>query len=139
MSRRPLRRLTFQLKLLRQMRISLQKQFAFIFIDYQKMVNFLIVQNKCISHQFSKKAHIHQKITIDQLVFSVFSKIFERLLNKQLLEFFYDILSKFQCAFRKGYGTQYCLLLMLEIWIGDTDNNKAFGTLLTNFSKAFDC
>ena len=28
---------------------------------------------------------------------------------------------------------------MLEIWIGDTDNNKAFGTLLTNFSKAFDC
>ena len=63
------------------------------------MVNFLIVQNKCISHQFSKKAHIHQKITIDQLVFSVFSKIFERLLNRQLLEFFDDIISKFQCAF----------------------------------------
>ena len=28
---------------------------------------------------------------------------------------------------------------MLEIWKGATDNNKAFGTLLTNFSKAFDC
>ena len=68
-----------------------------------------------------------------------FSKIFERLLSRQLLEFFDNILSKFQCGFRKGYGTQHCLLLMLEIWKGATDNNKTFGALLTDISKAFDC
>ena len=28
---------------------------------------------------------------------------------------------------------------MLEIWKEATDNNKAFGALLTNLSKAFDC
>ena len=28
---------------------------------------------------------------------------------------------------------------MLEIWKGATDNNKAFGALLTDLSKAFDC
>ena len=39
----------------------------------------------------------------------------------------------------KGYGTQHSLLLILEIWKGATDNNKAFGVLLTNLSKAFDC
>ena len=28
---------------------------------------------------------------------------------------------------------------MLEIWKGGTDNNKAFGALLTNILKGFDC
>ena len=28
---------------------------------------------------------------------------------------------------------------MLEHWKGATDNNKAFGALLTDLSKAFDC
>ena len=69
----------------------------------------------------------------------VYSKIFERLLSRQLLEFFDNILSKFQCGFRKGYGTQHCLLLMLEIWKEATDNNKAFGALLNDLSRAFDC
>ena len=45
---------------------------------------------------------------------------------------------KFQCGFRKGYGAQYCLLMMLEIWKEATDN-KAFGALLTDLSKAFNC
>ena len=69
----------------------------------------------------------------------VFSKIFERLLSRQLLKFFDNTLSKFHCGFRKGYGTQHYLLLMLEIWKRATDNNKAFGALLTDLSRAFDC
>ena len=69
----------------------------------------------------------------------VFSKIFERLLSTQLSEFFDNILSKFQCGFRKGYGTQHCLLLMLEIRKGATDNNIAFDTLLTDRSITFEC
>ena len=71
-------------------------------------------------------------------ILPVFSKIFERLLSRQLLEFFDNILSKFQCGFRKGYGTQHCLLVMLEIWKGATGNNKAFSALLTNLLEAFD-
>ena len=61
------------------------------------------------------------------------------MLSRQLLEFFDNILSKFQCGFRKGYGTQHCLLLMLDFWKGATENNKAFGALLTDLWKAFDC
>ena len=60
-------------------------------------------------------------------------------LVEQLLKFFDNTLSKFQCGFRKGYGTQHYLLLMLEIWKRATDNNKAFGALLTDLSRAFDC
>ena len=72
-------------------------------------------------------------------ILPVFSKMFEKLLSRQLLEFFDNIVSKFQCGFRKGYGTQHCLWLMLEIWKEATDNNKAFDALLTDLSKAFDC
>ena len=32
-----------------------------------------------------------------------------------------------------------CLLLILEIWKGATNNNKAFSALLTDLSKALDC
>ena len=64
--------------------------------------------------------------------------IFQRYL-KDSLEFFDNIPSKFQCGYRKGYGTQNCLLLMFEIWKEATNNNKASGASLTDLSKAFDC
>ena len=70
-------------------------------------------------------------------VLPILSKLFERLISKQFSEFFESILSKFQCGFRKGYGAQ--LLMMLETWKEARDNKEAFGTLLTDISKAFDC
>ena len=72
-------------------------------------------------------------------ILPILSKLFERLISKQLSEFFESILSKFQCGFRKGYGAQHCLLMMLETWKKATDNSKAFGALLTDLSKAFNC
>ena len=71
-------------------------------------------------------------------ILPILSKLFERLINKQLSEFFERILSKFQCGFRKVYGAQHCLLMMLETWKEATDNKKAFEALLTDLSKAFD-
>ena len=59
-------------------------------------------------------------------------------MNKQVSIYFEEILSKFQCGFRKGSSTQYCLLLMLEKWKRAVDNNKVFGALLIDLSKAFD-
>ena len=68
-------------------------------------------------------------------ILPVFSKTFERLLSRQLLEFFDNILYKFQSGFRKGYETQHCLLLMLEIRKGAIGNNKAFGSSFEGFMK----
>ena len=72
-------------------------------------------------------------------VLPVISKTFERLICNQLSAFFEEIFSKFQCGFRKGYSTQHCLLMMLESWKEAVDKNKAFGALMTDLSKAFDC
>ena len=42
------------------------------------------------------------------------SKVYERCMQEQLDEYFSDLLSKYQCGFRQGYGTQNCLLVMIE-------------------------
>ena len=72
-------------------------------------------------------------------ILPVISKIFEKLLCKQITVFIDPLLSKFQCGFRKGYGVQDCLLAMLEYWKSGVDEGKVFGALLTDLSKAFDC
>ena len=72
-------------------------------------------------------------------VVAILSKLFEQLISKHLSEFCESILSKFQCDFRKGYGAQYHIFFMLQTWKEATNNNKAFGALLTDLSKAFYC
>ena len=62
------------------------------------------------------------------------SKIYERLIYNQLSKFFENILSKFQCGFRKGFSAQECLLDMIEKWKRMLDNGGIYGALLT-----FDC
>ena len=69
----------------------------------------------------------------------IISKIYEKFLYYQLCEFFEDKLSIFQCGFRKGFSAQHCLIPLLEKWKAAVDNNKSFGALLTDLSKAFDC
>ena len=67
------------------------------------------------------------------------SKIFERPLFDQITTHFDQILSPYQCGFRKGFSTQHCLLAMLEKWKVCNDKKLSFGALLTDLSKAFDC
>ena len=47
--------------------------------------------------------------------------------------------SKYQCGFRKDFSAPHCLVSILEKWKSATDNEKSFGALLTDLSKAFDC
>ena len=67
------------------------------------------------------------------------SKVYERCLYDQILNFFEDVFSKYQCGFYKGYSTQHCLLVMIEKLKKNVGNGSFFGALLTDLSKAFDC
>ena len=54
-------------------------------------------------------------------------------------DYFNDVLSKFQCDFRRGFGAQNCLLYMIEN-IGKTHNNHGmFAAVMTDLSEAFGC
>ena len=85
-------------------------------LENSKFPNCLKLAN--ITPVFKKGARTSKNSYRPVSIIPVFSKIFERLLSSQFLEFFDNILSKFQCGlrFRKGYGNPHCLLLMLEIW-----------------------
>ena len=72
-------------------------------------------------------------------ILPILYKIFEKILSKQLYIYFENILSKLQCGFRKGFSTQYYLLLTIKKWKKAADKDQYFGALLTDLSKAFDC
>ena len=66
------------------------------------------------------------------------SKIYKKMLYKQMYEYFNKIFSKYLCGFRKGYSTQDCLLFMLVKIKHALDTGLHAGILLTDLSKAFD-
>ena len=60
-------------------------------------------------------------------------------MHDQVCTYFTNILSKNQCAFRKGYSSQHSLVAMIEKWKKSLDSKGLFGALLTDISKVFDC
>ena len=72
-------------------------------------------------------------------ILSNISKIYERCIYDQIQLFFDSLFSKYQCGFSRGYNAQHCLIRLIEKWKESSDNGSAFGTLLTDLSKAFDC
>ena len=60
-------------------------------------------------------------------------------MNEQISVYMEKYLSPYLFGYRKGYGTQYCLLAMIEMWRKALDESKVAGAILTDLSKAFDC
>ena len=73
------------------------------------------------------------------LLSNISTKVHERCMEEQLDEYFNDLLSKYQCGLRQGYGTQNCLLAMIEKLRKIRDKKVIFAAVLTDLSKAFDC
>ena len=71
-------------------------------------------------------------------VLPVVSKIYERTVEKQILEYIDKDLSPHLCGFRKGYSTQTALISMLGKWKLSMDNKGFAGGVLMDLSKAFD-
>ena len=67
------------------------------------------------------------------------SKIYERMMQDQMLPFVQSFLSPLLCGFREGYGTQHALLHFVETCKKSIDSGGVAGVVLTDLSKAFDC
>ena len=72
-------------------------------------------------------------------VLSVFSKIFEAIIESQLALFLENVFSPFLSAYREHYGTQHMLVRLVEEWKKHLDNNRVVGGVLMDLSKASDC
>ena len=67
------------------------------------------------------------------------SKIFEKIFNNQLYDYFKHILSGLLSAFRKKYGSHHVLTRLIEDCKKALDEHMHVGLLLLDLSKAFDC
>ena len=63
---------------------------------------------------------------------------FKRIIHKQINSYIEDKLPKWLTGFRKSYGTQHSLLLMLEKLRRGIDNGSYVSALFMDLSKAFD-
>ena len=53
--------------------------------------------------------------------------------------YFNDVLLIYQCAFRKRFRSQQCLIVLVEKWGKNKDKEGSSVAFATDFSKAFNC
>jgi len=132
----------------RDIPVKILKKNRDIFADFiKKDFNYGILNDMFPNHLkesevkpvFKKKSRTEVENYRPVSILPTTSKIYERLIHKQLSTFFEPILSKFQCGFRKGHSTEHCLLVMIEKWKKCLDEKGFFAASLTDLSKAFDC
>ena len=81
------------------------------------------------------------RITMGQFqIFSVLSKLFEKIAHDQLIDFLQSNkkLTQNQFAFRKFHSTITSLIGVSDHWYSNIDNNKANFALFLDLKKAFD-
>ena len=66
------------------------------------------------------------------------SKIFEKLLQHQLVNYIENYLSPHLYGYRKGYSSQQALISLIENWKKSLDKKEYDGAVLMYLSKAFD-
>ena len=71
-------------------------------------------------------------------VLPAISKIYERVLQKQLMTHIEKYLSSYMCGYRKGHNAQHALVSLIEKWRESLDKKGYAGAILMDLSKAFD-
>ena len=66
------------------------------------------------------------------------SKVFERIIYKQILSYVTNFLSDYITGFRKSRGSQHCLVKILENWTSALDKSESICALFMDLSKVFD-
>ena len=66
-------------------------------------------------------------------ILSSISKIYERIVQNQIVRFIEDILYVHMCSYQKGYSTQHALLTLVERWKRVLDGHGHAGQSLLIF------
>ena len=66
------------------------------------------------------------------------SKVFERILYKQIDTFMTTKFIPYLCGLEKNHHAQYSLLKMIQTWKKHLDKGEIIEEILMDFSKAFD-
>ena len=91
-----------------------------------------------ITPLFKKLENVNKKNYRPVSLLPLVSKIFERVMQEQMIVFIGDFLSPYLCGYRKGYNAQYALIAMIEKWKKSLDEGGIFAAIMMDLSKAFD-
>ena len=91
-----------------------------------------------VTPYFKKKDPLNKANYRPVSVLPSISKIFEKLMQKQINGYIYNFLSPYLCGYRKGFSLRLPLSSLTEKWKKALDNNGFGGAVLMNLSKAFD-
>jgi retron-type reverse transcriptase len=72
-------------------------------------------------------------------VLPILSKLYEKVLEIQLSDFFENKFDPYLCGFRRSHGCQTTMLRLLEDWREALENKYYTAAVLIDLSKAFDC
>ena len=72
-------------------------------------------------------------------ILTVISKLYETVLNTQMVDHFYALFNELLAAFRKSYSCQTLLIKFIEDLKFALDKGHKIGTVYIDLSKAFDC
>ena len=67
------------------------------------------------------------------------SKLYESVINDQLLDFFTRLFNDSTGAYRKGYSCQSLLVKCIDTWKNALNTHQYIGALFMDLLKAFDC
>ena len=96
------------------------------------------LKNADITPTFKKGDRLSKRNYRPVSILPTLSKVYEKILYRQIYEYCNRIFSKYLRGFRKHHSTQHCLLFMLETLKKALDNGLCIGIVLTDLSKAFD-
>ena len=92
-----------------------------------------------VSPCFKKEANLFKGNYRPASVLTVISKLYEIILNNQMVNHFRDLFNSLLSAFRKHYNCQSLLLKLIEDIKSALDKSQKTGAVFMDFSKAFDC
>ena len=113
------------------------KQLYNISIEKQQFPSKLKYAN--VTPLFKKDENIDKTNYRPISILTSISKIFERLMFKQITHFVESKISQYLCGFRKGYNTQHALLRLIDKLNKSVDKTEKIGIFMMDLSKAFDC
>ena len=87
---------------------------------------------------FKKKNRLHKAKYRPVSVLPCISKVFEKLMQKQISGSTSNYLSPYLCGYRKGFSSQQALLSLFENWKKVLDKKGFGGAVLMDLSKTFD-
>ena len=72
-------------------------------------------------------------------ILPLLSKIFEKVMYKQLYDYIEKFLNQLLCGLRKAHSRQHALFRLIQSWQKELDESGFVGTALMDLSKAYDC